>query len=269
MASPQHPSLPARPRAAASDEQEAGRPDTKEAYSHDATVAAITSIPCPTHPPGGWEGFDRDNLKTLQENGKYNNGLTDRVLDLMRQIPYFDSVGPELMFMTHPADHREHFCDPKLKPPETDDEKKLAEKYKAVSVETYEDHLPPHLMVLTTGHPWRCYTILIDTELGAVRFWDRYDGQEFPTEVPGDLGYEEDRYDIDQDGPDGWRAAPIYRISTFFDLWRKEFLDWNKELMYRSDEEEEEEEEEEGSENEDKDEQEAQGETFDDDRAKL
>lgn len=73
-------------------------------------------------------------------------------------------------------------------------------------------------VVLTTGHPWRCYTVLIDTELGAVRFWDRYDDSEFPINVPGDLGYEEHTENIDEDGPDLWRTAPIYRISTFFDL---------------------------------------------------
>ncbi|KAK8095062.1 hypothetical protein PG997_001747 [Apiospora hydei] len=295
-------------RAAASDEHEVNRGETEEAYSHDATVAAITSMwkyvselygsdyyPLSYPTPGGWEGFNRDNFKILQEKGKYNNGLTDRVLNLMKHIPYFTLSDPELMWLTHPAYHNEYFCNPDLRPPETDREKQRAQERKVVTRDNYEDHLPPHFMVLTVGETWRCWTIIIDTELGAVRFWDRYGGHEYPTEVPADLGYEEDADDYDEDGPEGWKLAPIYRISTFFDLWRKEFLvsydieqhriaflpprsmvpvskiadpsqNWNKELLYRSDEEEEEEEE---SENEDKDEQEAHGETFDDDRAKL
>ncbi|KAK8009383.1 hypothetical protein PG991_011934 [Apiospora marii] len=238
MSSPQSQSRPSRPRATVGEEQEDGEQpeEAKGGYSHDVTVAAITSM-CAyvselygkdyelSHPPpGGWAAFNRDNLRKLQDNGKYNNGLTDRALDLMRHIPYFRSEVPELMYSTYPADHCERFCNPELRSPETDVEKDRAQERKEVSEETYEDHLPPHLMVLTTGHPWRCYTILIDTELGAVRFWDRYDGSEFPTSVPGDLGYEEDAEDVDEDGPDSWRAAPRYRISTFFDLWRKEFL---------------------------------------------
>ncbi|KAK7977142.1 hypothetical protein PG988_004632 [Apiospora saccharicola] len=252
MSSPEPQSRPTRPRAAAGeiDQDDGGRPEeAKGGYSHDATVAAITSMfayvselyGCElSYPPPG-----------------AGSGLTDRVLSLMRHIPYFRSGGPELMFSTYPADHQERFLDPELKSPETEEEKTRAQERKELSEETYEDHLPPHLVVLTTGHPWRCYTILIDTELGAVRFWDRYDGSEFPTEVPGDLGYEDDAEDVAEDGPDSWKAAPRYRISTFFDLWRKEFLDWNKELMYRGDGEEE------GS-RDDVDEQETKGEVGDD-----
>ncbi|KAK8133424.1 hypothetical protein PG984_005436 [Apiospora sp. TS-2023a] len=268
MSSPQPQSLPTRPRAANADDQEGGeQTEAGEGYSHDATVKAITSMfayvselygkgyELSYPPPGGWEAFNRDNLRMLQDNGKYNNGLTDRVLNLMRHIPYFRSSVPELMYSTHPADHCERFCDPELRSPVTDEEKDRAQEREEVSEGTFEDHLPPHFMVLTTGNPWKCYTILVDTELGAVRFWDRYDGGEFPTNVLGDLGYEEDAEDVDEDGPDAWRAAPRYRISTFFDLWRNEFLNWNKELMYRDDQDDEEEKEEEEEDSRENDEQ--------------
>ena len=128
---------------------------SNEEYSHDATVAAITSLLAYVSelygegyelsypPPGGWEGFNRDNLVILQEHGKFNNGLTDRALNLMRHMPYFLDDDPELMYFTHPAYHHQSFCKPDLKPPETDLEKKNAEENKIVSKETYDQHLPP------------------------------------------------------------------------------------------------------------------------------
>ncbi|KAK8095202.1 uncharacterized protein PG998_014426 [Apiospora kogelbergensis] len=90
--------------------------------------------------PGGWEGFNRDNLRVFQEHGQFNNGLTDRALDLIRRhMPYFLSDDPELMYCTHPPYHHQSFCKPSLKPPETEQDKKNAEN-KVVSQETYDQH---------------------------------------------------------------------------------------------------------------------------------
>ena len=122
------------------------------------------------------------------------------------------------------------------------------------------------LVVLTYAQPWKGYTIIVDTEQGCVRFWDRYDGLAGVTKERGDLGYEYDDDEVEESGPEGWKLADRYRISTFFDLWRREFLvsnhikcymaysldfmgwvprianvpqDWNKELQNREDEDDE------------------------------
>ena len=88
--------LAIRPRAASSEGREVSDQDAKEEYLHDAAVAAITSLfayvselygegyELSYPPPGGWEGFNRDNLRVLQDHGQFKNGLTDRALDLMR-----------------------------------------------------------------------------------------------------------------------------------------------------------------------------------------
>ncbi|KAK7928567.1 hypothetical protein PG985_005565 [Apiospora marii] len=56
--------------------------------------------------PGGWEDFNRDNLRVLQEHGQSNIGLNDRALDLIRRhMPYFLIDDPELMYYTHPPYH--------------------------------------------------------------------------------------------------------------------------------------------------------------------
>lgn len=262
MSSPQPQFGPPRQPAAAGErgQENRGQPNEAEGgYSRDATAAAITSMfayvsglygkgyELSYPPPGGWGAFNRDDLRKLRANGKYNNGLADRVLGIMRHIPYFRSGVPELMCSTYPADHYERFGD--LPGPtrrrvgrrnaRTCRRKPMKTTCRRISVSSrgplVRRQMPAAmrscradtcllLVVLTTGHPWRCYTILIDTELGAVRFWDRYDGGEFPTSVPGVLGYEDDAEDIDEDGPDSWRAAPRCRVSTFFDHWRRESL---------------------------------------------
>ena len=79
-------------------------------------------------------------------------------------------------------------------------------------------------MLLTYGQPWKGYTIIADTEQGCIRFWDRYDGLASITKARGDLGFEYDGNEVDEGGPEGWKLADRYRISTFFDLWRREFL---------------------------------------------
>ncbi|KAK8130771.1 hypothetical protein PG999_003151 [Apiospora kogelbergensis] len=227
---------------------------TNEEYSHDATVAAVTSLltyvselygagyELSYPPPGGWECFNRDKLRLLQEHGKYNNGLTDRALELMRHMPYFLNDDPELMYFTQPAYHYQAFCRPDLKPPESELEKKNAEENKIVSRETYDQHLPPQFVVLTYAQPWKGYTIIVDTEQGCVRFWDRYDGTASVTKERGDLGYEYDEDEVEESGPEGWKLADRYRIPTFFDLWRREFLrianaaqEWNRELENKED----------------------------------
>lgn len=91
MSAPQSQPLPTRPRASSPDEGGEGG-EAEDGYSHDAAVAAITSLltyaaelygkdwPLEYPPPEGWQAINRENLARLQENGMYTNGLTDRVL---------------------------------------------------------------------------------------------------------------------------------------------------------------------------------------------
>ncbi|KAK8118383.1 uncharacterized protein PG998_003009 [Apiospora kogelbergensis] len=89
--------------------------------------------------PGDWEGFNRDNLRVLQEHSQFSNGLTDRALGpIRRDMPYFLSDDPEFIYRTHPPYHHQSFYKPGLKPPETEQDKKNAEENKAVSLETYD-----------------------------------------------------------------------------------------------------------------------------------
>ncbi|KAK8038482.1 hypothetical protein PG993_006893 [Apiospora rasikravindrae] len=176
-------------------------------------------------PPGGWEAINRDNLVKLQENGRYINGLTDNVLKLMRHIPYFSQNSPELLFETHPVAHDEKFTGSFARSPETDEEKEAAQERIRKAHEDFDQLVPPHMLLFATGRPWRCYTILIDTERGAVRFWDRA-GDHYPTQHPGDLDLDSnlDEEEISLDSAEAWKLARIYKIQTFFALWKREFM---------------------------------------------
>ncbi|KAK8095061.1 hypothetical protein PG997_001746 [Apiospora hydei] len=203
----------------------------EEGYSHEVAVAAITSLM--TYAA---ELYNK-------ENGQYI-GLTDRVLDLMRHIPYFCQNSPELLFETIPISHLDRFTGSLARWPETSEEREAARERMRQERELREEQLvPPHMLMLTTDRLWRCYTILIDTERGAVRFWDRA-GDYYPTQHPGDIdvdvGLEE--WQAYEDGPESWRLARTYRIRTFFDLWKEEFMVWNRELERMEEERKEDEE---------------------------
>ncbi|KAK8133425.1 hypothetical protein PG984_005437 [Apiospora sp. TS-2023a] len=232
MPAPQSQTLPTPPRASSPDQGD----NAEEGYSHDVAVAAITSLF--THadelyskygycdlaypPPEGWEAFNRENLVKLQENGRYMNGCTDRVLELMRHIPYFKHNSPDLLCDTHPVDHLGNFTGWFIRSPETDGEKEAARKRIERASKDYDQLVPPHMLVLTSGRMFRCYCILIDTERGAVRLWDR-EGSGYPTKHAGDLELENGYWDADDTTAESWKLADIYRIQTFFDLWKREF----------------------------------------------
>ncbi|KAK7947725.1 uncharacterized protein PG986_008611 [Apiospora aurea] len=233
MPAPQSQLLPLRPQAPPLGEVGVA----EEEYSHEVAVAVITSLM--TYAA---ELYNK-------ENGQYI-GLTDRVLELMRHIPYFCQNSPELLFETIPISHLDRFTGSLARWPETNEEREAARERMRQERELREEQLvPPHMLMLTTGRLWRCYTILIDTERGAVRFWDRA-GDYYPTQHPGDLevDIDLDEWQAYEDGPESWRLARIYRIQTFFDLWKEEFMDanpyrvWNRELERMEEERKEDEE---------------------------
>ncbi|KAK6858928.1 hypothetical protein PG995_004781 [Apiospora arundinis] len=136
MSSSQLQTLAIRPRAGPSEGREVSDHDAKEEYPYDTTVAAITLFFT-----AAAEGVNRDKLRVLQEHGQFNNGLTDRALDLIRRHMTFLLIDdPELMYYTHPPYHHQFFYKPGLKPPETEQDKKNAEENKVVSQETYDKH---------------------------------------------------------------------------------------------------------------------------------
>ncbi|KAK6850564.1 hypothetical protein PG987_000198 [Apiospora arundinis] len=98
MSSSQLQTLAIRPRAGPSEGREVSDHDAKEEYPYDTTVAAITLFFT-----AAAEGVNRDKLRVLQEHGQFNNGLTDRALDLIRRHMTFLLIDdPELMYYTHP-----------------------------------------------------------------------------------------------------------------------------------------------------------------------
>ncbi|KAK8087497.1 hypothetical protein PG994_002471 [Apiospora phragmitis] len=222
MSVPQSQPLPVRPRDSTPEEGgEVGEKEAKEGYCHDIAVAAITSLLAHAA-----ELYDKVELEKLQENGIYTNGLTDRVLELMRHIPYFTQNLPDLMVDTHPAHHLGNFTSCFTESPVSDEEKEAARKRIVEASEDLDQAVPPHMLVFTTVRRHRCYSILIDTKRGAVHFWDR-EASGFPTEQPGDLDGDPDLDDdeVEADGArKSWKLAPVYRIQTFFDLWKRELF---------------------------------------------
>ncbi|KAK7977143.1 hypothetical protein PG988_004633 [Apiospora saccharicola] len=189
MSSPQPQALPIRPGAPSPDQGG----DAEEGYSHDVARIRILWLGVP--PPEGWEAINRENLGKLQENGRYMNGCTDRVLELMRHIPYFTSNSPDLLVESYTVDHLGNFTGWFIRSPETDGEKEAARKRIERASKDYDQLVPPHMR---SG---------------------------YPTEHVGDLELEPeiDDWAVDDSTAESWKLSRIYRIQTFFDLWKREF----------------------------------------------
>jgi len=166
-------------------------------------------------PEGGWPQMAPE-LQT-------ETGLSDNAFALVRHIPYFRDDPPCLMQGTRPH-HYPRFCQDLAGRTESQRKKdKKAEKRVARQVEEAvardgpsQAALPPHMVILAEGGRYS-YTLVIDTERGTVIWWIQM--LEWAEGAPkGDVE------PIHADLEESWQGMPTFRIKTFFDMCKQQYL---------------------------------------------
>ena len=144
--------------------------------------------------------------------------LPDNAFQLLRRIPYFGPDPPCLMQGTAPT----HWPDFYLKalnynPSKKDRRRHRREAREAAEFLTEDEKVPrpPHIVTLASGGRYS-YTILIDTERGTVIWWIDM--------LPWVRGAPKGDVEPMEPGAGDWRGMPTFRIRTFFDMCREQFL---------------------------------------------
>ncbi|KAI1210175.1 uncharacterized protein F4807DRAFT_424113, partial [Annulohypoxylon truncatum] len=190
-------------------------------YSHDETVAAITSyyeLVARAHaitdrsellhpPPEGWPQLNDPDVVA-------GFGFSDEALELIRHIPYFEcSERVQILPDVEPHNYIERDLLPGV-----------ADRGKSIrrgEAEYGEDRTPPHLVLLGFIPPLREYgsDVYLDTKLGNVIIGNYHCNVQIGLGVesdaiypePDDNSYDDLFKDLDSDG-----EGSCYRISTFF-----------------------------------------------------
>lgn len=205
-------------------------PDTTTTFSHDVALAAITryyqflerlcgSGTTKYPPEGGWP--------QIQPHLAEHMNMGPEALRLVRHLPTFArDVVPECRPYNYPGEFAK--LQATIKEPETKPPQSVYETMPAPDAE-----FPPHVFPLVWGGYRLGSRLAIDTKRG-VAIWhnSNEDSQLKPWPEP-DAPSEID-YDSDPEAHEplhssrGWRAAPTYRIETFFAMAEEhlKLLNW-------------------------------------------
>ncbi len=200
------------------------------AYSHEATVAAISSfyefikhmygdvVQLKYPPEGGWP-------QITDLGGVWKP--TPAVLELLRHIPYFVSSEwdpPVLLEGAQPVTWLELF---EFLAREMEKEKWKREQTGAASVSDERDakaeddeDLPPHIIELAMQYRYG-YSIFIDTQRGVVIWWDSTEREPSIGSPEGDAEPEDDG--VERWATQGWKGAPTFHIETFFEMCKEQY----------------------------------------------
>jgi hypothetical protein len=188
-------------------------------YSRDATVKAFRNYfqflsamyadesEIEEPPEGGWP--------TISPNGWSKFDKTDKVIDLLRHLPYIScsiNIAPECDFIPWHIDRENE---------DGEDFHEVSEPFE------YEGKIPSHIVGLTSQ--WqKGLTFLLDTELGVI-YWYECDSEakvEIPEVHPDPYGWMDDGL-ISEDQAD-WRAGSgVWEISDFFEMLKANFRTLN------------------------------------------
>jgi len=209
-----------------------------EGYSHSATVATMTSfyefikrmygdvVVLKYPPPSGWPQI------TELPGGVWQP--TPAVIQLLQHIPYFVRERswdpPVLLEGARPVDYRQSFvfiAGEIAKEKRREEEKKERGQVSASSASEEREQpaeddgrLPPHMFELARQYR-HGYNIIVDTKRGVVIWWDDSDRDPAVGGPVGDAEPEDDC--VKRWWKNGWKAAPTFRIETFFEMCKEQY----------------------------------------------
>lgn len=205
-------------------------PDTTTTFSHDVALAAITryyqflerlcgSGTTKYPPEGGWP--------QIQPHLAEHMNMGPEALRLVRHLPTFArDVVPECRPYNYPGEFAK--LQATIEPPENKPPQSVYETMPAPDAE-----FPPHVFPLVWGGYRLGSRLAIDTKRG-VAIWhnSNEDSQLKPwpePDAPSEIAYDSDPEAHEPlHSSRGWRAAPTYRIETFFAMAEEhlKLLNW-------------------------------------------